>query len=109
MMETTDESTVAGMKREKDEEIGENMIIKIYDQESFNILFRKKDGDSVIIARIAGVHVSGDVVLSEEYSEYKWVPISELDAFGPKVPNIPKIVQWAVNKLSDPNIQLIEI
>lgn len=108
-METTDESILDGMKREKDEEIGEHAIIKVLDQETLNILYRKKDGDSVIIAHVAAVYVSGDIELSDEYSDYQWVALTELEAFGPKVPNITKITNWAVKKLSLPNIRLVEI
>jgi hypothetical protein len=97
------------MKREKDEEIGAQTIVRVLEQETLNVLFRKKDGDSVIIAHIAAVYVSGDIVLSNEYSDYKWVPLTELEAFSPKVPNITKITNWANKKLSHQDLQLVEI
>lgn len=31
-------------------------------------------------------------MLSEEYSEYRWVEIEKLADFEPKIPNIPEII-----------------
>lgn len=109
-METTDESLLAGMKREKDEEIGTAAVVKLLPNESFNLLFRKKDGSSVVLPHIAGVFQSGDIVLSEEYSEYRWVPLTELQAFEPKIDNIPSLTNWASTKLANvDDEQLVEI
>lgn len=99
-METTDETVVDGMKREKDEEIGPGVKVKILPDETTNVFFRKKDGNSMILPHIAGVFVSGDIVLNEEYSEYKWVPVAEIDSFGPKIENIPDSVKWALAKIA---------
>lgn len=108
-METTDESIVAGMKREKDEEIGPNAKVKILPNETYNLLFRKKDGNSVILPHVAGLFVSGEISINEEYSDYKWLSISELDKFEPKIENIPELTQWAVHKLSEPAQDFVEI
>ena len=43
-METTDTSIIAGLKREKDEEVGSDFQIQIYPKFSHNLLFQKKDG-----------------------------------------------------------------
>lgn len=99
-METTDDSILSGIKREKDEEIGADAIIKILPYESYNLLFRKKDGSSMIIPHVVGLFQSGKIVLSDEYSEYKWVLVNQLDDFEPKIPSIPKLVVWAAKKLS---------
>lgn len=99
-METTDESFVESMKREKDEEIGENVVIEIIAKITYNILFRKKNGDSVVIAHIPARYISGDIELSDEYSDYKWVTLSELKEFEPKASNIPAIADWALNRVS---------
>jgi hypothetical protein len=57
-----------------------------------------------------GVFVSGDIVLNEEYCEYKWVPIVELDNFEPKVGNVPDSTRWALLKLARTNEeQFVEI
>jgi hypothetical protein len=109
-METTDDTIVDGIKREKDEEISAATKIKILPHETYNVLFRKKDGNSMIVPHIAGVFLSGEIVLSDEYSEYKWVLVEELRNFEPKVENIPELVKWAVSKLSSVNDdQLVEI
>lgn len=99
-METTDTSIISGIKREKDEEIGPGVKIKILASESYNVLFRKKDGSSMIVPHVAGVYQSGNVILSDEYSEYKWVTLEMLNDFEPKIPNIPELANWAARKLS---------
>ncbi|NQU33821.1 MAG: hypothetical protein HQ521_11340, partial [Bacteroidetes bacterium] len=40
-------------------------------------------------------HLEGEVKLNDEYSEYKWVKIEDLEEFEPKIKNIPE----SVNKL----------
>ena len=108
-METTDESLLAGMKREKDEEIGSDNIIEIMPNEAYMVLFKKSNGDMVIIPHIPAVFKSGEIVLSDEYSDYKWVPLTELNNFQPIVSNIPEITQWAKAKLDANTNELVEI
>lgn len=98
-METTDETILAGMKREKDEEIGEDAKIAVLPNETYNLLFLKKDGNSMVLPHIASVFVSGDITLNKEYSDYKWVPLDELEGFQPKIENIPELSRWARDKL----------
>jgi 8-oxo-dGTP pyrophosphatase MutT (NUDIX family) len=99
-METTDASLVAGMKREKDEEIGSSNVVKVLPNETYNLLFRKKDGNSMVLPHVAGYFESGTITLNEEYSEYQWVPLVELAEFEPKISNIPEMALWAEQKLS---------
>lgn len=99
-METTDESLIAGMKREKDEEIGSDNTIAVLANESYNVLFRKADGNSMVLPHIAGIFVSGTINLNDEYSDYKWVPIDELDSFEPKIENVTMLTKWAAEKLN---------
>jgi 8-oxo-dGTP pyrophosphatase MutT (NUDIX family) len=109
-METTDDDMIAGMKREKDEEIGINAKIKILPQETYNIFFRKKDGNNMILPHIPCVFISGKISINEEYSEYKWLPFSELDSFEPKIANIPEFTRWALQKIiSTDDSKFIEI
>lgn len=108
-METTDESFVAGMKREKTEEIGPKAVVQIMPNETYNVLFRKKDGSSMVLPHIAGVYISGDIELNEEYSEYKWVPLAELEAFEPKIDTVLPTTRWAEKKLANPTENLVEI
>lgn len=84
-METTDGSIISAMKREKDEEIGANTKVRVLSNESYNVLFRKKDGSSMIVPHIACIFRSGNIVLSEEYSKYKWIPLNKLNDFEPKI------------------------
>lgn len=108
-METTDESILAGMKREKDEEIGADAKVKILPNETYNLLFRKKDGNSMVLPHIAGIYVSGEIQLNDEYSDYRWVSIAELENFEPKIENIPQLTAWAVQKLSGNDLDFVEI
>ncbi len=102
-METTDQSMIDGMKREKNEEIGSGAVVKLLPNESYNLLFRKKDGNSMILPHIAGIFVSGDISINDEYSEYKWVEVTNLAHFSPLIEGIPELTQWAINKLDSAN------
>jgi 8-oxo-dGTP pyrophosphatase MutT (NUDIX family) len=98
-METTDETILAGMKREKDEEIGTQAVIKVLPNETYNVFFRKKDGNSMVLPHIAGIYIAGEILLNEEYSDFAWVSLSELEDFEPKIDNIPQLTNWAKAKL----------
>ena len=103
-METTDASIVEGIKREKNEELGEDFKVKLFHTFSLNILFRKKDGSTMIPAHYLAIHEKGEVNLNnDEYSEYKWISINELDKFEPKIQNIPETVQQVLRleKIAD--------
>lgn len=108
-METTDASILAGMKREKDEEVGSDVKVKLLPDETYNLLFRKKDGNSMILPHIPGIYVSGDITLSDEYSDYQWVPIESLGDFEPKIENVTELTHWAVRKLTNPSQDFVEI
>jgi NADH pyrophosphatase NudC (nudix superfamily) len=108
-MITTDESIIAGMKREKDEEIGSDAKLAILPNETNTLLFRKSDGNSMILPHIPAVFKSGEIKLNDEYTEYQWVPVDELDGFEPKIPNITELSRWARQKLSVADIQFVEI
>ena len=94
-METSDKDIVSAMQKEKNEEVGENFKIKLYHEFSNNLIFKKKSGDYMILPHYFTKHIDGDIELNEEYSEYKWVKIENLDNFKPKIKNIPE----SVNKL----------
>ena len=99
-METSDAGFLEGAKREKDEEIGPKAKINIYSIETTNVLFRKKDGNSLILPHFACRYIGGEIKLNDEYSDYKWVPITELNEFEPKISNIPELVHWALRTLT---------
>jgi ADP-ribose pyrophosphatase YjhB (NUDIX family) len=91
-MEITDENILAGIKREKNEEIGSNNVIDVYPTFSANAFFRKKDGNSMILPHYLCVFIEGEISINDEYSDYKWVLIEELNDFEPKIPGIPEVV-----------------
>ena len=98
-METTDHSIVAGLKREKDEEVGSDFKIKVFPDFTTNILFTKKDGRAMILPHVYAIHLEGEIQLSEEYSEYRWVRLDELAKFEPKINTIPEVLdKFAVLK-----------
>ncbi len=91
-MEITDESIMAGLTREKDEEVGKDFKIDLYAKYSANLFFIKKDGSKMILPHYFAIHKSGKIKLNEEYSEARWVVIDELKNFEPKISNIPESV-----------------
>jgi ADP-ribose pyrophosphatase YjhB (NUDIX family) len=91
-METTDSSILDGLRREKNEEVGEACKIRVFPAYTANVLFRKKDGNSMVLPHYACVYVQGGIVLNEEYSEYRWIPLDQLEDFEPKIETIPQAV-----------------
>ena len=102
-MEITDLSIIKGLKREKDEEVGTNFQIRLYPKFSLNLLFIKKDGNLMIIPHYLAIYESGDVNLNEEYFEYQWVEIKDLNEFEPKISTIPETVNeiLRLDKIAD--------
>jgi NADH pyrophosphatase NudC (nudix superfamily) len=96
-MEASDESIIASLSREKTEEVGPNLQVAVYPLASNNLLFRKSDGNNMIIMHYLARCTSGDAALNkDEYSEYRWVPIDDLGTLEPIIPNIPSMVKWAL-------------
>jgi hypothetical protein len=94
-METTDGSILEGLRRGKTEEIGSSARVRVFPLISYNVFFRKKDGSSMILPHHAAIYEGGDIVINDEYSEYAWVPLNELEAFEPKIESIPEAVRRA--------------
>ncbi len=92
-MEVMDDSVVAGMQREKNEEVGVEFKIKLYPVFNTVVYFHKKDGSCMVLPHYYCQHVSGEIKLNEEYSDYKWVPLSELKSFAPKIFSIDDMVE----------------
>lgn len=101
-METNDESILAGLQREKNEEVGENFKIKIFPKFTHNILFRKNDGSSMILPHYLAIYESGEIKLNDEYSEFKWIEVNKLSKFEPKIPGVDSVVKLLkeLNKIS---------
>jgi NADH pyrophosphatase NudC (nudix superfamily) len=92
-LQRSDESIEAGIKREKDEEIGDGCRIALYTDFSTTVRFLKNDGNVMIVPHFLGIHENGDITLNpEEYDAHQWVPIEALAVFEPKIPNIPAMV-----------------
>ena len=91
-METTDENIIEGIKREKDEEVGESVQLEILSDYHPVTFFRKKDGNSMILPHYYAKYIGGEIMLNDEYSDYKRVKVHELDAFEPKIHTIPEMV-----------------
>jgi len=89
-MENTDKNLVEGMRREKNEEVGEQCKIKLYPIFNTANYFIKKDGSYMVLPHYYARYLSGVIKINDEYSEYRWVPIVELDTFEPKIPNVPE-------------------
>lgn len=95
-METTDGSILDAIRREKEEEIGTTARILIAEDLSYNVLFTKKDGNSMILPHFYAEYDGGSIELNDEYSDYAWVPIAGLDSFEPKIDTIPAAVRRAI-------------
>lgn len=95
-LETTDGGFVEGLRREKNEEIGEQAQVSILPTITYNIYFQKKDGNHMVLPHYAAIYTGGEITINEEYSDYQWVPLSKLDDFQPKIDNIPTLSQWAL-------------
>jgi ADP-ribose pyrophosphatase YjhB (NUDIX family) len=100
-MEHKDPSIVDAIRREKNEEVGQHFTIRLLSTVSVNILFVKKDGNRMILPHYYAVHVRGDVTLSDEYSEFKWISLEDLPTFSPMVEN----VKWIAPLLQRMSIQ----
>jgi ADP-ribose pyrophosphatase YjhB (NUDIX family) len=94
-LETTDGSIVNGLKREKTEELGKAVHIKICPFASFNVYFVKHNGQHMILPHYYAEYVKGKIQLSDEYSDFRWIPTQQLASFTPKIENIIEIANWA--------------
>lgn len=94
-LETTDGGFVPGLQREKNEEIGEKAKIQICPLVSYNVYFTKKDGSAMVLPHYYAKYLGGEIVINDEYSDYKWINLNELPAFEPKIETIEGAVEWA--------------
>jgi len=83
---------VLSKDKRKDEEVGKNFRLKLHLMFSLNLLYKKKDGASMILLHYLAIHEDGEVSLNEKYSEYKWVKLEDLEKFEPKIANIPSTI-----------------
>jgi hypothetical protein len=90
-MERDDGSLLAGLAREKNEEIGPHAAVEVLVTYSHNVLFWKIDGNAMVLPHFLARYLGGEIQLGEEYSEYRWVPLVDLAAFTPMIENIPQV------------------
>jgi len=100
--ETTDGSLLAGIAREKVEEIGPDAKIKVcWTMSCFQVWFQKQNGQVVALPHHVAIFEGGNIQLNPgEYDAYKWVPVAELNTFEPKIANIPDAVSAAQRLLA---------
>ncbi len=100
-LETTDGDIVPGIKREKDEEVGDTFRLRVAPLVScYNVHYQKKDGTHMILPHYIALHIGGEVQLNDqEYSDYKWVPVSEINTLNPKVENTSDVISSALRIL----------
>lgn len=87
-MEHKDASIEEAIRREKDEEVGSKFRVRLLQHLSVDVLFTKKDGNRMILPHFYAEHVSGEIVLSDEYSEFRWISVDRLEACAPMIENI---------------------
>lgn len=96
-MDISDKSIVDGLRREKNEEIGQQAKVAVYLESTNNALYRKSDGSSMILPHYLAHYTGGAIKLNpSEYAEYRWVKVDDLESFEPKIPTIPGAAKWAL-------------
>lgn len=91
-IEHSDKSILSGVFRELSEEIGTKVQLRVLASFTTAAEFTKADGSRMILPHYLAEYTSGDIELSDEYSEFEWFGLDELDS--PEVlPNIFPIVQ----------------
>lgn len=97
-LESTDGGLVNGLRREKNEEIGSAAKIAVVTSISVNEYFVKTNGQAMVLPHYYARFISGEIMLNDEYSEYRWVNLRELDRFEPKIETVASMVE-AVQKI----------
>lgn len=90
-MERSDVTTFAGISREKREEIGASAVVDVLINYSYNVTFVKNDGNAMVLPHYYARYMGGEILLNEEYSDFRWVALSELDTFSPMIDNIDHV------------------
>jgi hypothetical protein len=47
----------------------------------------------MILPHYYAKYIKGDIVLNDEYEDYRWIKVNELNKFEPKIKTIPDIVK----------------
>ena len=99
--ETTDGGLVAGLKREKDEEIGPDAKLTVcYMMSCYQVWYKKKNGNYMVLPHHVAIYQGGEIKLNPgEYDDYKWVPLTEIDNYT-QIANTPIAVRDGLRLLS---------
>lgn len=92
-LESTDGGLIQGLRREKNEEIGSDAKIAVVTSISLNEYFVKSSGQAMVLPHYYARFLGGKINISDEYSEYRWVCIEDLDKFEPKIDTVAPIVK----------------
>jgi NUDIX domain len=92
-LESTDGGLVQGLQREKNEEIGPAARIAVVTGISLNEYFIKSNGQAMVLPHYYARFLGGEITINEEYSEYKWIAVNEIDDFEPKIETVSRIVR----------------
>ncbi len=92
-LESTDGGLVQGLRREKNEEIGTSAKIAVVTSISLNEYFVKSSGQAMVLPHYYAKLLGGEININDEYSEYRWVRIEDLDKFEPKIDTVAPIVK----------------
>ncbi|HTH72481.1 MAG TPA: NUDIX domain-containing protein [Candidatus Pristimantibacillus sp.] len=98
--ETTDGTLLAGLQREKNEEIGTEAKLKIcYMMSCYQVWYTKKNGNSMVLPHHIAIYQGGEIKLNPgEYDDYKWVPLDEIEQHA-GIPENPPAVRAALRYL----------
>ncbi len=93
--ETTDGSLVEGLRREKTEEIGPDAKLDVcYKISCYQVWYTKKNGNSMVLPHHIAIYQGGEIKLNpEEYDDYKWVPVAEIEEYAQIAENVPAVQQ----------------
>jgi len=111
-MEHKDATILESLKREKDEEVGKDFKVGIYQGFTTQDFFIKKSGHRMVLPHYYAVHISGDIQLNEEYDDYKWVSVNNLDECKNRIPTIDNVVEKLLvlkDKMQIESKNLVEI
>lgn len=106
-MELADADIVETLRRERDEEIGPDVRLRLLHTYSIITEYRRLDGLRQILPHYLAFYVGGRIALSSEYSEAIWVHIRHLDGWeAPMIRNIPGVLQglMALRSIADENL-----
>ncbi len=95
--ETTDGSLAEGLRREKNEEIGPDAKLKVcYKMSCYQVWYTKKNGNSMVLPHHIAVYQGGDIKLNpDEYDDYKWIPVADIEEYAQIPENVPAVQQAA--------------